>query len=93
MFGLSPLIAEASFKIKLVTAIVSFIATASAFYVGGKSLLAVPEKLIQHDSVTVAGFRSIDKMLCIQIADHRKLDWRLCYINPSEVMPIDSHNP
>lgn len=76
-------------KIKLGLSILALLASATAFYATGKALITVPEKLDRHDSLTMAGFKSIDKMLCIQVADHRKKDWHLCYINPSEILPVD----
>lgn len=91
--SVSTVITQAGSLVKTVIAAFVLIAALSAFYLTGKAVLSVPGKLDQHDSVTVAGFKAfnstMDKMLCIQIADHRKMDWRLCYINPSEVIPID----
>lgn len=90
MLGLSPLIQDMSTKVKLITAIISFILGASAFIVGGKALLAVPTKLDQHSEETRQEFKVLERMLCIQVADHRKMDWNLCYVNPAEVVPNES---
>jgi hypothetical protein len=29
----------------------------------------------------------LERALCITVADHRKLDWTLCYTNPDAVLP------
>lgn len=87
MFGLSPLLENASVKVKLVAAVISLILTASAFVAGGKALWSVPGKLDQHSVQTKVLNNTLDKMLCIQVADHRKMDWNLCFINPTEVLP------
>lgn len=91
--SVSGIITQTGSLIKAAIAAFALIAALSAFYITGKAIISVPGKLDQHDSVTVAGFRAfnstLDRMLCIQIADHRKMDWRLCYINPAEVFPVD----
>lgn len=51
-----------------------------------KALVEVPTKLAQHDSTTRELVEIQRLSLCIQIADHRKMSWTLCYTSPSEVM-------
>lgn len=90
MLGLSPFLQDMSTKVKLIVGIISFIVGASAFVVGGKALLAVPQKLDQHAAEAHQEYKTLERMLCIQVADHRKMDWNLCYVNPAEVVPSES---
>lgn len=85
--SVSGILTQTSSLVKAIIAAFALVAALSAFYVAGQSILSIPTKLDKHDSVTVAGFQAIDKMLCIQVADHRKIDWRMCYVNPAEVIP------
>lgn len=92
--SVSGIITQTGSLIKATIAAFALIGALSAFYITGKAIISVPGKLDQHDSVTVAGFKAfnstLDKMLCIQVADHRKMDWHLCFIAPAEVLPIDN---
>lgn len=92
--SVSAIITQTGTLIKTLVAAFTLIAALSAFYVAGKAIISVPGKLDQHAATTSAGSAAInqalEKMLCIQVADHRKMDWRLCYINPAEVLPIDN---
>ena len=89
--SVSTLITQTGTLVKTILAAAALIGASSAFYVTGKAIISVPGKLDQHDSATVAGFKAFnateDKILCLMIADHRKMDWQLCYVNPSEVLP------
>jgi hypothetical protein len=87
--SVSSLITQTSTLVKTLLAAVALIAALSGFYMTGKAMIAMPNLLAAHDSVVRAEFSAFDRMLCIQIADHRRMDWRLCYINPSEVVPVD----
>lgn len=87
--SVSSLITQTGNLVKTILAAFALIAALSAFYMTGKAILSVPGKLDEHAVETKVLNSTLDKMLCIQIADHRKMDWRLCYINPSEVLPID----
>ncbi len=80
---------NASNLIKLTIGVFALVATLSAFYATSKSIFAMPGLLAKHDSSTSAGFQSLDRLLCIVVADHRKMDWQLCFIKPDEVMPLD----
>lgn len=88
--SVSSLITQTSTLVKTLLAAAALIAALSGFYVTSKAMISVPASLAAHDSVMRTEFKSLDKMLCIQVADHRKMDWRLCYINPAEVVPIDN---
>lgn len=61
-------------------AIVSSLTTARA-------LLALPTKLDQHTVETQIQTEILRTQLCITVADHRKMDWTLCYTNPYQVLP------
>lgn len=87
--SVSDFITQTGTLVKTILAAFALIAALSAFYMTGKAVLSVPGKLDQHDIQTRAFSNTLDKMLCIQVADHRKMDWRLCYINPAEVLPAD----
>lgn len=71
-----------------VIATVGFLVTAT---VTAKSVVNVPKQLAQHDSTTqtIGAQQTLllkqlvnvhQKMLCIQIADHRHTDWTECLI-------------
>jgi len=47
----------------------------------------IPGTLARHDSTTVEQTKVLNKMLCLQVADHRRLDWHLCYLDPKLVVP------
>lgn len=82
-------VSEMSLSVKALVALVAFVGTVSAFYATAQSLSQVPMKLSEHDKTTQVELHVLERMLCIQIADHRQQDWRLCYTNPSEVLPSD----
>lgn len=88
--SVTSLITQTSTLVKTLIAALALIAALSGFYVTGKAIISVPTALAAHDSVVRAEFKSFDRMLCIQVADHRKMDWHLCFINPTEVIPVDN---
>lgn len=93
VFGtVASIISQASTTVKTVLTVAGLVAALSAAYVTGQAVIAMPSKLAKHDSVTIAESHTLDKILCIDVADHRKMNWNLCYINPSEVMPVDGTN-
>ena len=55
----------------------------------GKAFMTMPGKLDDHARATTAQTVILRRALCINIADHRKVDWTLCYTNPDIVMPRD----
>lgn len=89
LLSVSSFITQTGTLVKTLLAAFALIAALSAFYVTGKAMLSVPTKLDQHATQTKALNGTMDKILCIMIADHRKIDWRLCYINPTEVLPVE----
>lgn len=85
---LAVLVASVNTTVKVIFWIVALLGTLTGAYSTGKAVLAVPAALATHDSVTRQGNRTLDRMLCLQVADHRKLDWRLCWIDPKSVVPF-----
>lgn len=75
------------FPFKAIIGVIALIGALVSGYTPTKAMLEIPSKLAKHDSTTMQMVTTLNHQLCIIIADHRKLDWRLCYTNPSEVMP------
>lgn len=77
--------------VKTVIYVGGLIAALTGAYTTGKAIAQVPGKLDQHMADQQATTKVLDKMLCIQVADHRKMDWTTCYIDPTKVIPSGNH--
>jgi len=73
--------------IKTLVWIGSLIGALSGAYLTAQKLLAMPLILDKHVQTTEELKSIVDKQLCIMVADHRKVDWQLCWINPAMVVP------
>lgn len=69
----------------------ALIAALTGAYSTGKAIISVPEKLDEHMLDQKHMNETLDKMLCIQVADHMKLNWVLCYTDPTRVNPNGTH--
>jgi hypothetical protein len=74
-------------QLKTVLLIIALVVGLSSAFVSVKPMLEVPAKLAHHDSTTSAIAGAINRQLCIQVADHRDMDWQMCYTNPDAVIP------
>lgn len=72
--------------IQLTLAGAALIAALAGAVITGKALIGLPTQLAVHDSTTRELVDVSKKELCITIADHRKMDYNLCFSHPSEVM-------
>lgn len=79
-------LAGISKAIQITLAGAALIAALAGAFVTGKALVALPSQMSQHDSTTRELVDVGKKELCITIADHRKMDYNLCFSHPSEVM-------
>lgn len=84
---LSDLLDSTSTGVRAIIAAVFIIGLLVAGFTTGKAIVALPGKFDDHDKTTQQQTEVLKTMLCIQIADHRHLDWKLCYINPELVLP------
>ncbi len=67
---------------KLVFVVCSIAAATVGAVTAGKALVAMPAKLDAHIAQVNKQIDVLDKMLCIQVADHRRSDWTKCLISP-----------
>lgn len=84
---LSSLLSETSVGLRAIVFLVTVLGMLVAGAASAKAILSMPGKLDKHSADTMTQTEVMKKMLCIQVADHRKLDWTLCYINPDVVLP------
>lgn len=88
---LSSILDELSTGARAILVAVALLGVLSGAFITGKAVIRLPQQMAQHDSVT----RSIgteqtkllrhlvevhNKMLCIQVADHRRTDWTACLL-------------
>ena len=80
--------AFSGFSVKTVISTIALIVAASTAFISAKPIVELPVKMAHHDSTTQRMADAISHQLCIQVADHRKMDWRLCYTSPNDVLPV-----
>jgi hypothetical protein len=79
---------------QVVVAVGGAVTLLTAAVLGTHALFGLPKQVFVHDSTTQSRLRDQtdilqhlsdvhDKMLCIQIADHRRSDWTACIIPPT----------
>lgn len=83
-------LSKVSLGVRVIFIAGSLLAVLAGAYTTSKAVLAVPAKLDKHDSTSTAigneQTELLKKMLCIQVANQRKMTWTLCYTHPREVM-------
>lgn len=84
---LSELIDNTSTGLRTIIAIVVFAGAMLTSLTGVRALLALPVRLEQHIVETQTQTQILRTQLCITVADHRRMDWTLCYTNPNTVLP------